>query len=74
MRNSTSLNLCILLMLCRLPVSTSSAQPLLYNTDAAIEALSSLKNLKSLELSETNLSPEGIKELRKALPRSKVTR
>ena len=36
--SKTSLNLCILLMLCWLPVSTASAQPLIYNF-VSVEAM-----------------------------------
>jgi Leucine-rich repeat (LRR) protein len=41
-------------------------------TDASVALLSGLKNLKELNLQFTQVSDEGIKRLKKALPKAKV--
>ena len=77
MRNSTSLNLCILLMLCRLPVSTSSAQPLFYNfgsvevmiSEVQFVAIGHIADLKS----EVLIEPGGVNEHGNTIERGEVT-
>ena len=37
-------------------------------TDAVVESLAELKNLRVLDLRATRLTPDGVERLRKALP------
>jgi hypothetical protein len=41
-------------------------------TDAALKGLAALKNLTSLDLSDTRVTDDGVKELQKALPKCKI--
>jgi Ran GTPase-activating protein (RanGAP) involved in mRNA processing and transport len=41
-------------------------------TDAGLKELASLKNLSKLDLSDTQVTDEGLKELQKALPNCRI--